>query len=309
MKGFDRRQILKNCGADAPLLDGVDGAILQSGKLGVESFLKTLPHMYTACDRGFYFCIVTLDYDFRECAPAQQNKKTFFGLSKPATCKTVETACGRNIELPIIRGMINVNRRLFPPLDRGEDLNVWRQLMTDRKRQIAHELIYAEQFSKLYDATIGKWDSVYLRPPTEEEEEQLLCCDHDIEIELAGVEQIDGSQITDESSYEEFAQSPAGARYFKNWLDNHCVERSVAHRRTLDYVRTAQRSRHKEVTLDAIKECEKVTGIGFQNKPEFQDHAEKKTDAYRWYLSYWDKLGFKISEGLICHITHKHLRR
>lgn len=310
---FDKRMIFKNCGARRPLEDGRDGASLVVSKGGVEIYQKIVPQLYSACNRGFYFQLILMDYEFeRFYGPSIRHKKSFFLPSQvpenlPEPTKKIETLEGRLVELPVLSGMIHINRGMFPPRGDQENEKLWLDLLPDRALKIAHELLYAEQYAALYDPKTRKLNAP-LQPhlKVDEQEEDLVCSFEDLERTLHTAEMYHASPIHDPEDLDAFLLTAHGERFLDLWLKEFSVDREVVMKRAKLYLAQAPRKEYPILAKRYMSNTLRQFSLSELDYQEFLRHLTRRTAIGQYYLDCWRAAYGFLEQTLIAFITQIH---
>ena len=201
-------------------------------------YSKTLPFMACGYNEEFYLQITLNEYAFSTFSEAHKHKSTFLLVGREPERKRFIQEFGK--ELPVLIASICVNREEFDPVQPGEDEVEWLSKLTTRTAQIAHELFYAVQYFEKYNWVASTQDkpiynSVIVKPDVDQEK-KLLCSDRQIECYLHGIEQSLGDKIVDSNQFRLKQGTLAIENYYRSWLENQVVERTIVHDRTIQFL-------------------------------------------------------------------------
>jgi hypothetical protein len=226
MNTFSPRKALVEFG-----LTPLDAAYLNAANGRYE---KVLPFGYCGLDRGFYFHVTLVEYDFEL---EHSHKLSMCGMGPdPVRKKSYKDLDGTTITVGIFEFYIFVNRTHFKRMSEREDYNEWATgSLTARRKAIAHELLYADQYARNYD-----WNSQSLvQPiviPTVEEESALQCPDCVTARFLHTAQEYEGIELTSSSDFLASVQTKTIQNYYRQWLTEQAVDRDTCHFWTLRFL-------------------------------------------------------------------------
>lgn len=222
-------------------------ALIQSGTL---VYGRVTPHLYAAFDRGFYFQPVLVECNFANYLESLTQEPSLVSLDGIKGLKQLKNLNDEPYSLPFFPFYILVNRRLFGPQRPREDENTWLNNLTERRRAIAHELLYARQYAEFYD---NETDSMTqsVSTPTSSEEDELMCPMDVIEKALNTFEVEQGVHFLTPGNFVD-ADPHILETYFRGWLRDFAVSKRVCEEQTINYLRNGVRN-HVRSNVSELK--------------------------------------------------------
>jgi hypothetical protein len=216
--------------------DSKADALIKNGRL---VYGRITPHLHAAFDRGFYFQPVLIECNLGDYLESLAKEPSLISLDGIKGSKEFNLD-GKLHSLPFFPFHILVNRTLFNPQRPREDENTWLNNLTERRRAIAHELLYAKQYAKSYDTeSDGLTQSV--SNPTSSEEDELMC----------PMDVLEKSLNTFETEHQQLYLTPGDfvdadpnilKTYYRGWLRDYAVSERVCNEQTLNYLKNGIRN-------------------------------------------------------------------
>jgi hypothetical protein len=229
-------------------------------------YAQASPHSCAGFNRGFYFQTFLVEFAFSDDLEQLGQEPSMTSLDGIQGVKTVTNVDGKPLELPYYPCHILVNRTLFPPQRQREDEKTWLTVMTERRRAIAHELLYAKQYAEYYDIESDSLSRA-ISSPIASEEDELMCPTHLIERNLEMIEVEFGQSYLTAGNFVD-GDATYLQTYNAVWLRDYAVSESVSQARTIEYLRTGVRS-HVRDNADGL--IGKISAITRKSKPTSQD--------------------------------------
>lgn len=255
-KPLDENELVFEC--SEPNVD----AIIKSGKM---VYQRVTPHLYAAFDRGFYFQPVLIECNLSDYLETVAREPSVISLNGITGEKEMTDSAGKRFTLPFYPVYILVNRTLFNSQRPREDEDIWLGNLTQRRRAIAHELLYAKQYAEFYNV-VSDTMTQSVSNPTAGEEEQLMCPMEVIEKTLNTFEVEHGLHFLSPGDFVD-ADSNVIKSYFDVWLRNYAVPERVCREQTENYLRNGVRG-HVRNNVYQLKQ--RISGIINEQDPKSQ---------------------------------------
>jgi hypothetical protein len=268
---------------------------------GSDSYSRTLPFIACGYNAEFYLQITLNEYAFSPYSEAHKHKSTGLLVAREPKRKRFVQEFGK--ALPVIVCSIIVNRDEFDPIQEGEDEIEWLTKLTLRTAGIAHELFYAVQYLEKYNWATSteerpSYTSAIVKPDVDAEK-KLLCPDKQIERYLQGIEQQRGIRIESSTQFRDHQGTLVIENYYRAWLQNQVVERTIVHDRTIEFLENHNRMQLPHAIRDALQATfpkEKLDWDGFVNA------RMKNSEHYDFFLQTVRQNGHIDEELIHIHV-------
>jgi hypothetical protein len=235
--------------------DPIADALIRNGKL---VYAHIAPHVWAGSDRGFYFQPVLIECNFGDYLPSIAHEPSLISLSGIKGLKQLRDPDGDTYSLPFFPCNILVNRTLFSTQRPREDENTWLNNLTERRRAIAHELLYANQYAQFYDVELDALTQS-ISTPTASEEEEFMCPMDVVEKTLNTFETRHGLRFLTPGNFVD-TDSSILRTYYSTWLRDYAVSERVCHEQTLNYLRNGIRGHVRDNAADLKRQISEIIG-------------------------------------------------
>lgn len=270
-------------------------------------YQMVLPNDCCPWNFKFYVSIQLLEFDFSQYVPKRADYSSYLlPYWRPQEYKRVRFLDGSDRKLPVLEACICVNRSKHPQYSDNDDSH-FQESNIQRARSIARELLYIEQYARLFDP-VTEDVAEPIQEPTDYQIDCITCPFHLIEASLHTEEQRIGMRFETEKDFKNRLTGKALETYFRTWLTVRCVPRELAIQRTNEYLNSGMRAL-RDVMRTALIKFIHDTHSSVTDQYIVKKHMLRGSEMWKAYLAEIRRHGCRWTDLEIAEFTMLLLRR